>query len=448
LFYGALLQDHFVNQDARMFVNTMGMGLPTSGLHPLYGPVCGAIVTPLHTLGMPVYRAMTWVSALCTALAVWLAHAGCSALGEQRSRCALTAALFASTPAVVFFATVIEIPGVMLAFVGVAWWLACRFVRRPSPYLAVAIGMNTAVASLVHATGHVLPLVMLAFLWGWLPGGAWRPLRTAILLGGAHATVALLGKLWLSAGAPEGGIGGRPLDFFLGFERGFNWWLAMRSVWREWLLPFLPGSVLITAWLLRPHLRRPALALHAITAGYCAVSYVIIPVMWERGTYALPVAFPVALLTARGLPRAGIGLAAGVGLALGVWLVRDHDRPPDAAERPADVVAMAREVEGRALFLVAGPAESDPVLRSAAQVPLLQVGQLLVTTMTPNEACRGFDAYYTFLSQQQFAVFLTAGARAALSAFGGAITAHLDATYEMERHQSGALVSFRLRRRS
>ena len=152
--YVLLLQDRFVNEDAYTFLNTIGQGMKASSLHPLYGPVATIIADVLGWLGFSLYRSLQLASTVGVVVAVWFFHASTFYLGMSRERRNLAAGLVAATPGVVFFATVLEIPGLFLGFAAVAWWLAARYAQQPTLGRGILVGIASAVTSMMHQTGH------------------------------------------------------------------------------------------------------------------------------------------------------------------------------------------------------------------------------------------------------------------------------------------------------
>lgn len=437
--YALLRQEAFINEDARVFVNSVGLGLPLSDVHPWYSAIAGAFTALVVPLGVSVFRSLELLSALGTTVGVFCFRRSLWHLQPDRRRRNLTAALCAFTPAVVFFATVVEIPGLLLAFAGASWWLTARCCSRPSWGRAVALGASTAVATMVHGTGHLLAGVAVAFLWTWPASRPVPRLRVACLVLGAHAAVFVALAVFLAGGARRGS-----LDVFLGLD----WWPVEYfaiAAGREWLLPFFPLSVLAIACLWSKRGRIPALAFLALALLYIGVTYVILPGTWERGTYAVPLVYFGATLVGAHVTTRVLGWSVIAALIAAVVLVKEHDRaPPDLL--PAEVI-VGLASERMAIFVVAGVAESDAVLRVAPHIPVLRIGQLVASPLPPETLYAQFDQIVDASTAAGDGVCLSQGALDLVAASRPAFHHHVLERYELREVRSGSFVAYRLVRR-
>src|SRR5690606_31829227 len=123
---------------------------------------------------------------------VGLAHVGLLRSGLDARAANAATLLVALTPAIGFFATVVEHHGIFLPFAALAFWITAVLGRRPSWPGAGLLGVTTRVAYLLPGTGNLLPgLLLPAFLaWragaearGWIAG---RDLAIAALAGALH----------------------------------------------------------------------------------------------------------------------------------------------------------------------------------------------------------------------------------------------------------------------
>ncbi len=363
--YAALGQRAFHGVDVHEFLQRLGRGDTEHRYHFLYLPIAHAFVRALPDLS--VFEAARLASAACAAVGVGLHHAAARALGLARGAAGLLAALCAAAPAVVFFATVVEVHGVFFLFVGGAWWCVARAVARPSAARVAAVGLCSGLAGSVHATGHLL-LPLAAAVW-WGAGGhrRWSWSSTAACWAGAavaHATeVLLLSALLQPAAGGDAPLQGQAAmlvdSLTLGGPAQYG-----AIVVHEWLLAYAPVSL----WFLLGFAERSWRVLAAVVLGSVLFYLGVLSVLLihfgtvERGAYTMPLLWPAALIVAR-LAVGWRGWAAVVlAAALAVALVVGHDRPghPDryavdlmaavAPERP--VVVFGDVEEGRAVMRV------------------------------------------------------------------------------------------------
>ena len=127
--YALLGQSRFYLFDAETFYMLVARGELSHPNHPLYLPICAGVAQVLGVFGISLFDAMTFASALGSAIFVFAAHRASACLGLDRASAAGAALLCATVPSVVFFATVVEVHGPFLAFAGAALWQAARACR-------------------------------------------------------------------------------------------------------------------------------------------------------------------------------------------------------------------------------------------------------------------------------------------------------------------------------
>ncbi|MEM7199860.1 MAG: hypothetical protein AAF628_06315 [Planctomycetota bacterium] len=439
-FYGLLLQRAFINEDARVFLNTLAIGQDPSAMHPLYGPVVAVLVRLLEPLGAPLYWRVELVSAAFTAIGVLLFHrAAASGMVPGRARSNLATALCALTPAVVFFATVIEIPGVLFGFAGCAWWLTARYLVRPGAWRAAVIGVATATMALLHATGHVFVMVVLGAA-ACLASPGVRAIHALPLLA-LHGIAFVTIKQFTLGGTEDAGA---PLGHFFGFLADREQWhRVLHSAWLEWLWPFAPVSLLSAAALLRVGHRWLGAFAAACAGGYILFSFIVIPDLWERGTYVLPWVVLGATVAGRAVPIPVLGWALPVALGVSLHLVRDHDRPVSGAASAEDMVALVAR-DPRAFLILQVPAESDPLLLAAPEVPMIRSVQLIGQPYDDATLAAWFDQQIRHMTGRGTSVYLSQAAANELEVGRPGLMSHLRERYTFEAVREGTFETFRL----
>ncbi len=322
-------------------------------LHSLLGP------------DAPLFRPLQWCSVVAAALAVGAGHRACVAIGLERWRAVCAAAGAGATFTAMFFATIAEIHAVFWLPVNLMFWALAAFVRAPRAARAVLVGGLGAGAAAVHSSGHVLPgLMLLALLAARLPAArGWAAVAKwwAVMLG-AHLAASLL-LLWgdrLCVGFASDAASQGFLNETLARWQGFG--ALPGIVWREWLRPFAPYSVLVLVALLRRESRAPALACLVAMLGYLAIDLALLIGLVENGAYALPLALPMAALSVAVVRRTIAAAAAlvAIGIAVPHVLLQDPARVP----RPEFARALGgwRAAHPGSTFVLGGYAEIDSML--------------------------------------------------------------------------------------
>lgn len=361
--YGLLRQDSFYGVDGWSDLRRVGGGDARSDMHLLYNPGLTVAWAALSRLGATLYESATWFSALGSALGVALLHAATLRLGVARGPAWCVAALTASAPAVVFFATVVERHGPFLAYAGLCGWAAACFSMRPDARRALLLALCTTLAYAAHSTGVLLLglLLPLALVHARRAAGSPWPDRrlwwlAALVVGVTSVGLVLARQIALWVG--QSATGTANLAFLLqhGIVHLSEPLAAPVTLWQEWIWPFLPLSL---AWLPAMWIRRDrALGIAFLLGllGYLQCAFLIVGSFCERGAYLLPLAWPAAWLTVRVFGPSRAWLLAGLALVLAVLAVGRHDaRPLDAMARGWRAAVGDRPV----YQLIAAPADFE-----------------------------------------------------------------------------------------
>lgn len=305
--------------------------------HPLSLHLAHAWATLLQGFGS-LHERLQIASGLSTGFAIAVLTHAAFGLRRERAFAVAVGATFACLPATAHFATVMELHSLFLPFAAAAFWQAVRIAAAPqraSAGAAVALGLTTAIAAAVHATGHLL----LGFLGLWLIG-AWsqagakrsRGVRLGALLVAVHVAASLgLERALVPA---ETTAATTKLGWMEEWYPTLQDW--HRTVLDEWLVPLAPVSLtFLLAW--RRHRPLAAAVLLSLPV-YLAVcqAMLLVPhagkVFREVGAYELPLGFGAVALTALVTgPRARLAV-----LALALLATVGHRRfgvkpPPDPA---------------------------------------------------------------------------------------------------------------------
>jgi hypothetical protein len=418
--------------------------------HLAYIPLLRLAAWLGEPFGLAPFQAARLCSQAGAALGVALLHLTSCRLGLARVAAAWLTALIAGAPSVVFFATVVEVHAPYFAGVGLAWLAAAHAARAPSLASGACLGAATGLAYLGHASGFVLPGPLLLVV-AHLGGLRWRTLaRIGLGCAALHALVCF-GVPWLLRDAGQ-------VASPVGAARFLGWWqidvvrdptLALRVLWDEWLLAYLPMSLL---WL-RAFARARASAWVALAAlaPYLALSIALLAVYREFGAYQHAVVWLFAWLTVRCWPRPLLALALLVGIGVGIGKVRSNDAP----DRVASYVAGLAEVTGSAppLLLVGSEADFEACF-------IGRPGTRFVALATPEFGDRvrapaaraALTARIRAHAESGGRVFLTAGA---VGAFGAPaamspelayadLRAHLESTYRLQPALAAGFRAFEL----
>lgn len=366
--------------------------------HLAYLPMLRACAALGHSFGWSEFESARACSQLGAALGVALFFFASRRFGLDRKRAAWLTALIASTPSVIFFATVVEVHAPYFAFLALAWLVTAHLVRGPSAARGACLGLACGLAYLGHASGFVLPAPLL--LVAAMMHGRAGMLRAALACVATHAAVVTLVP-WL---ASHTGHAASPF----GAARFLMWWRVevlerpgtiFLVLWNEWLLAYLPVSLL---WLRAfVSLRRSAVLALVVLLPYLALSIALLAVYREFGAYQHAVLWLFTWLVVRTWSPGWCLAAVLVALAVGIWKVHTSD---DRA--PIDAYA-------RGLATV-----------SASAPPLLLVGDFA-------------DFAHCFVAQPDTEFENLAAPRYADAVDAAAALAHLDARIAAHRATGG-----------
>ena len=277
------------------------------GRHPLAFPVADALAHWLQPFGS-LHERLKLVSGLGAGLAVAiLSHASYRWTGDRRAAL-VAAAWFACLPATVHHATVMELHGQFLPFAALAIWCTVRAIdrdRRRPRWPGTVLGISTALAAAMHATGHLLVVPLAVWLLAASPPGQGRRPLVGMLL--VHAAVSVSIAFAMAADTPPDAVTGNAIDFLAGYRLVAAQWPA--TVLGEWCWPFLPLAWILVwpaAWRReRPLLAALALALPAylLLCQYLLVLPGRGYVFPEFGAYQLPLGALAAVALVRTLPE-------------------------------------------------------------------------------------------------------------------------------------------------
>lgn len=320
-------------------------------------------------LGISLYQAAVGMSAVGAALGLGFVHAAWQHLGCGRAAGVLNTALVAVCPGVVLYATVYELHGVFFTFAGAGFWALARYVAQPTRAAAVLLGVCSGLSYLAHATGALMVVAYAALgaaATADRRGGGWRELRTELpraLVVGLSGMFAIAGSIGLL------GWGGSETNLSSAWAFLVEWSVGNAdgivrppvalwgTLWWEWLLPFLPASVLWLALLRRRNARWLAFAFGASVLGYLVFCAAMLRGIVEWGAYVLPLAAPAVWLARRALPHGAVAVLMLVGGAGAFFLGIPAARSDDVAKLGA---ALAELADNRTIFLLGNSNDLEP----------------------------------------------------------------------------------------
>ena len=312
--YAVLRQDCFYRHDGWGFVNALESGSEFGSAHPFYIPLARIWHSLLALTGIGTFRAAGLLSAFGSAIAVAIHALSLRRLGQRDW--VLGCAWVALCPAVLFFASVIEIHGLFLAFASLSFYLCVLLAEMRSLFVAILLAVALAVATGVHASGVLLPLLFLPWYL--------RKAREHLLL--TTATVMVVAILYLSIVwwlLPGGVATDASLPTASDLIRESPRLLPV--LWREWLLPFFPVSLLVVFALARRRWRVEAALLLLTLVPYVLTCVLLLQEAPEKGAYLLPWILPASLLALEMCgPWLGRVLVAA-GALLGLWTIQAHE---------------------------------------------------------------------------------------------------------------------------
>jgi hypothetical protein len=424
--------------------------------HLAYLHFCGAVhwlLGPWQVAGLVALRI---AAAIGTAIGLFASHRALLLLPRGNlPHAAAGAAAILLLPAWFFYGSCAETSGVFAAGVGLCWWSYARWQARSTLARAAALGLAGAVAGALHAFGHLLTPGLL--LIGWLHGARshWRALlpaaATAVL---AHGGLAVLLPLLLagsSSGQASDAVGHLQ-------ERWTTLELATAPavLWREWILPYGPWSLLAVAALLRPQSRRWALATLWLLALHLPLAVLLLGhhQIEEQGAYLMALGLPALLASMHLLPRTAFWPALAVSMALTVRLAAPGWQDPVPPGFAAGIAALQRQQP--VAFVLAGPDELDAARSATAGLMALNLVEVMDAHRKTVAAGQDFGSWFDrhaepFLQMGLPIVFSERSRRffadsefAELRRFW---QEHLPAQYEVTAVQQQGFRGTRLRRR-
>lgn len=370
--YVALRQEALHGTDWRWLVLWLDEPGAVHPQHPGYLPFGRAVRWLLQPFGFDVYAALAVGSAFGAALAVSFVHQATLALFGDRTLARTAAGLVLCTPALFHFGTVVELHAPFAGAMAIAVASAVRWGQSGSPGSAVRTGILVGLATLLHATGHLLvPAIGLAVWWGRRQRGFWRGLNGCLLFAVTHActwygifaAMRLAGHLpaaveGFAAVPDDPGASRHPLEYLLRFLRGLQLAQVAPTVLCEWLLPFAPVSLLAFAAVRQRALRVWCSGFLLLLLGYLAVAVVLIHAATdERGGYLIPLVVPAVWLTLLALPRRSWPWLVAATVVCGFLCRGEPGRlPPD---RAFGCAAVAFAQQRPTVFFVADFPELD-----------------------------------------------------------------------------------------
>ncbi|MEZ5964481.1 MAG: hypothetical protein R3F56_11595 [Planctomycetota bacterium] len=421
----ALRQHTFYKADGDVYLMSIVEGNLRHPHHMLYKPLVAGLHRLLAPAGLSLYEAGVLASALGTGLGVGCACWAARCLGLGRRDAWLVALTMLSVPAVLFFATVVELHGVYLGFAGPALLATAALARRPTPARGVWLGLALALAYVGHASATLLPAVALGVCLSYpvqqgrtaqdasaarsLLASAWAlcvPMScAAAVLAACLGILPVLGR-WLDLGVDTHSAAAYVVRDAAAFASDPRRWAS--TLWFEWLLPYAPCNALALVLCFAGRWRTPARWLHLAVAPYYLLCVFLLPSP-EFGAYLTPLAWPLALLVVRALrPVAVVGVAA-LGFAGGLAWISAHDQP-ELARRFA--AGASEAAQARPFYLLLG--DHDDVKATLVGLPdtgslmLLHAGAVAATQL-PAVLDR-LDALLREQWRAGRAVLLTAGA--------------------------------------
>lgn len=454
--YLGLGQTGFYKADGPGFVLKLERGDWSHYAHFLYLPILHLLKAVLGPFGLTDYRIACVGSALGSALGVFALHRASARLGLGWLDALLVVLLVAFAPSIVFFATVVEVHGVFFGFVGLAWWAAVRLLERPGWRTAVALGSATALASFVHSTGHLLLVALFPWLLarhlvkGARPGPMLGCLAVTALVHAAYAVALPIVLSWFGLRAPVSDVVAYTTTFFAN-PPGLG--VVPKTVFLDWLVPFLPISVM---WFLavfeRGH-RRETLGFGLSLIVYLGVTSVLIRGLGEQGAYLAPLAFVAALLTLAAFRRPMLAGLVALAIVVSVVSVIENDRPKGDARYAADL-STAVDIEHS--YLILGTAdEIDPVLRAGLKLDFFLITdslELLANVKSDEQRSSllaAFDAALDAKVAEGRSIYLTDGALRILhedSSVTRELDEHLETRYRLVPVEHGTFRASRLER--
>lgn len=275
-------------------------GILTHEYHTFYLPAVALVRAVLEPLGGTLFQAGLLVSAAGAAVGVLCAHRASTRIGLDRASAAFAAVLLAALPAIAFFATIVEVHGLAVAFASVAWLAIASWCMDPRPARAVLVGLALVLAFLAHPSAAPLgaamaPAILLVRRDGWigplLRDGA---IALAVLVAGIGLVPPVLRAL---GGWTDAGLAFR----YLADESVRHATLGRvgRVLWSEWLLGLMPTGLVLALLAVRSTVRSAARASLLAVIPFVVIAWLMLEDFeYEYGAYAAAVAWPMVAVVA------------------------------------------------------------------------------------------------------------------------------------------------------
>lgn len=451
--YAALHQDAVYHIDSNALVRALAMPSPS---HAHFGVLW--ILHAVHACcgdSSPVYQPILTASSASAALAVGIGHRALLACGIARSESFLAGLGIATTLGWSNFATVVEIHAFCLPPASLFWWSLAAQLRKTGWQHAAATGLASGVASSIHYSCSVLPLMGIATLalMSRRSSGSQRPLGPeSLALLAAHAAT-FFGLQAVDAAVLGTADNSETVSWLTSrFESVPDLGTVVATAWHEWLLPFAPWSLGFLVAARHRGLRAATWTASAAWLGYLVVDLVVLQGWKERGAYALPMAIPTVALCAASWPRRWLLAGIVVGASLSVW---NHCQQ-DPARLPTPEFGLAvqqyREHHPKTLFVLGGCSELDSVLVHCAPTAHHSIFEHPFTTwlssaLDDGTAIRQFLAWTRTATAGDASVFFSADAVRTLESIPRGkllleqCTAHCDSAVTRAGALEGLLVS-------
>jgi len=430
--------------DSLSFLYSIQTGGSERVVHVLYLPAVTLLARWGDMFGLDAFLSLRAASTLSTSLGLWALHQAARNLGAGRRRAAGITLAIAATPAVAFFGMVVEVQGVFFGFAALAWLAVTHCIRHPGIPAVLILGLCTSLASMMHSSGQLLPLLLGVFALIECPAlrRRWLVLGLAGTL--AHVTVLLACNQF--AGLPvleslRASFAFVDVAARLTSPLGTSVSISLH----EWLIPYAPLCLVAFAAVRNGGSRSLLIALHIVLLVYTAIAWPLLAASWggnvmEHGGYFLPLAFPLAWLAiGPGDARRAVWLApTGFAVALIlVWgeAIRQSDRFPTE-----DVIAAAAQDDAIVLTH-----SSENVLQLMLSAPGLQIHRIDQTTGVAAESQAIYTAFDRFMERavsEDRRVLMTDTLRSSLERNVIPLWSHVRKQYALQPRNWGAFSGY------
>jgi hypothetical protein len=433
--------------------------------HLFYVPLAKLAWAVLSPIVPGAFEALRVLSAVGVAIGVFFAHRCAVALRLERPAAAAIA--FGLVPSAFYFASTVEVDGLLLGAAGGAWLLWIRLARGRRAGQALAAGLATALVACLHGGGHLLfaagcTLFSARALQRMRRQGTWRPLQRhgvlLVLAFGAHATAFVAASL-LCGNSHQAVMAGNSLLLSLQPDR------LSATLLSEWLVPYAPFSLLWLLGFARRSTRWLAAAFAVVLVGYLVFTNAVMgwfeprgPELHENGAFLVGICLPMVLQAHAALRPWLASLATVAAAAVAIVLVRHADWEPvppgfsaglrAVAAEPAELWADMMRREAGWVMKDAGRAEPVAVSTFPGLVRSLEGAGAAVTGQV---VAAWFDERFETLRADGRSLLILHGAMARLRELDPRLRAlvdeHLPRHYVLEPVVTPPFPAVRVRRR-